>query len=389
MHDVVTGTSKVEENRYMTAFGTKNPQVVLSQRLGPVTSAELELADLGADVTSAYLGTHDAIAEGGQDADIIILGAVEPFDGAALAALPRLKAVVRRGVGFDNVDVDAATSAGILVANVPDASIEEVSDHALSMLLALERRLFGIDGLVRDGTSKSAPGVVQQMRVQSRRFSDLTLGIVGFGRIGAALARKAGAAYRQVLVYDVVPQSPERLGACRQVTLDELLAGSDHVSLHLATSHTNRELIGAEQISQMKAGSVLVNTARGGVVDEAALVDAVRAGAVAAAGLDVTEREPVDEDSILLDTDLSDRLILTAHSAAWSQTAVEALTTGSVDAAAYLLRGELPRSVVNPTVLESPTLRLRGLRGHARGQPTGDEQGSGVSTKNNRSGESQ
>ena len=139
----------------------------------------------------------------------------------------------------------------------------------------------------------------------------------------------------------------------------------------------------------MKAGAILVNTARGGVIDEVALVDALRDGAIAAAGLDVTEREPVDDDSILLAADLKDRLILTAHSAAWSRTAVEALTSGSVDAAANLLRGELPRSVVNPTVLDSPKLRLRRIAVQARGQPPGDEQVAAVITKSDRSGEVQ
>jgi D-3-phosphoglycerate dehydrogenase / 2-oxoglutarate reductase len=388
MHDVVPADSRVE-SPLPDAFGTGKPLVILSERLGPVTGAELELAQLGADITSAYLGTREAIASNGRDADVIIAGAVEPFDAAALDSLSRLKAVVRRGVGFDNVDIEAATAAGILVANVPDASVDEVSDHALAMLLALERRLFGLDALVRDGASKTAPELVHRLRIGSRRLSHLTLGIVGFGRIGGALAAKAGGIYRRVLVYDVAPPPAERLGSCELVSLDELIHSSDHISLHLSMSQDNRQLIGAEQISQMKHDAVVVNTARGGVVDEAALVSAIRDGAVAAAGLDVTASEPVDTDSVLLDSDLRDRLILTAHSAAWSQTAVTALTTGSVDAAAFLLRGELPRSVVNPAVLDSPKLRLRRLRMHARGQPPEDEQGTDVTTKSDRAGEGQ
>ena len=386
MHEAVAASSQLD-SRPVDIFGAENPQVLLSERLGPLTSAELELAELGAEVTAAYVGTREAIAEGARDADIIIAGAVEPFDGPALASLPRLKAIVRRGVGFDNVDIDAATSAGILVANVPDASIEEVSDHALAMMVALERRLFGLDDLVRDGSSKTAPQLIHRMRVGSRRLSDLTLGVVGFGRIGAALARKAGSVYGRIRVFDVVTPPAARLGDCELTTLGDLLATCDHISLHLSMSADNRELIGAQEISQMKAGAILVNTARGGVIDEVALVDALRDGAIAAAGLDVTEREPVDDDSILLAADLKDRLILTAHSAAWSRTAVEALTSGSVDATAHLLRGELPRSVVNPTVLDSPKLRLRRIAAQARGQPAGDEQVATVITKSDRSGE--
>ncbi len=387
MHDVARAISGLETPPVGTS-DTEKPLVVLSERLGPLTGAEMRLAQLGVNVASAYLGTHEAIASNGRDADLIIAGAVEPFDGHAIDALPRLKAIVRRGVGVDNVDVEAATSAGILVANVPDASVDEVSDHALAMLLALERRLFGLESLVRAGASRTAPETIHRLRVGSRRLSHLTLGIVGFGRIGAALANKAATIYRRIQVYDVVTPSADRLGDCVLTSLDDLLSSSDHISLHLSMSEQNRQLVGAQQISHLKPGAVMVNTARGGVIDEVALVNAIRNGAIAAAGLDVTEREPIEEGSILLAPDLEDRLILTAHSAAWSQTAATALTTGSVDAAAFLLRGDLPRSVVNPTVLDSPKLRLRRLM-RARGEPPGDGQDATVITKSDRSGEGQ
>jgi D-3-phosphoglycerate dehydrogenase len=367
MHEVSPSHSHAQ-NSLVDAFGAK-PRVLLSQRLGSVTSAEFRLTQLGADVQSANLGTREEITSRGRDADLIIAGAVEPFDGAVLGALPRLKAIVRRGVGYDNIDVEAATSAGIVVANVPDASIEEVSDHALASLLALERRLFGLHSLVQAGAWSTSPETIHRLRVGSRRLADLTLGIIGFGRIGAALARKARGIYARVNVFDVVTPSAAALDGVQLTDLDDLLQASDHISLHLSMSEGNRHLLGAAQISRMKPGAIVVNTARGGVIDEAALVDALRDGPLAAAALDVTESEPIDEHSVLAARDLGDRLIVTAHSAAWSQTAAVALTAGSIDAAGSLLLGQLPRSLVNPAVLDSPTLRLHRIRQKARGQP--------------------
>ena len=264
---------------------------------------------------------------------------------------------MRRGVGHDNVDVEEATRLGIVVANVPDASVEEVSDHALALLLALERNVAVLDQAVRHGRWRDDPAGVQSVRVSSRRLDDLTLGVVGFGRIGRALVRKARSIYPRILVTDpMVDEAAVRSAGAELVGWGPLLANADHVSLHAPMASSNRHLVGADELAQMRAGAVLVNTARGGLVDEDAVVAALQSGRLRGAGLDVTAQEPVPVGATVLTA--ADKLLLTGHSAAWSQTAAHALAVGSVDAVEALITGRHPRSLVNPQVLDSPMLRI-------------------------------
>jgi len=338
--------------------------VVLSQRLGPVTQDERRIEEAGhGTVVSSPLWTVDDIRTHAAAADAVIAGAVEPFDAEAIAALGRCRAIVRRGVGYDNVDVAAATAAGIVVANVTDASVEEVSDHALAMLLSLERRLPALDRLVHEGRWRHDPGAIAAERAPIRRLRELTLGIVGFGRIGRAMARKSAGVYGRILAHD--PYVDPGAGAAHSVELvglDELLHAADHVTLHVALTGGSRRLLDAAALGRMRPGAILVNTARGGVVDESALLDALRAGALGGAGLDVTEREPLPPDSPLPH---QDGLLLTGHSAVASTTAQRDLARRSVDAVLAVLDGRLPDSVVNPEVLDSPAVRLRGRAGPA------------------------
>jgi D-3-phosphoglycerate dehydrogenase / 2-oxoglutarate reductase len=336
------------------------PLVIVSERLGGVSEEERRIEGAGGRVLGASLWTVDAIREHGGDAAVLLVGAVEPFGREALEALPRCLGVVRRGVGHDNVDLEAATSLGIVVANVPDASVEEVSDHALALLLALERRAVAVHTAVRAGDWTRDPSAVRSARAGVRRFSELTLGVVGFGRIGQALARKGKGIYGRLLACDpvVAPEAAARLGA-ELVELPELLGAADHVSLHVPMDASNRHLIGSAELASMRRGAILVNTARGGLVDEAAAIEAVRRGWIAAAGLDVTEREPLPPDDPLLG---ADGILLTAHSAAWSATAEAELSRRSVDAVIDLLNGRRPPSIVNPAVLDAPNLRVPALR---------------------------
>jgi D-3-phosphoglycerate dehydrogenase len=334
--------------------------VIVSERLGRLTEAEAEIERAGARVVSAPLWSLDDVVTHAADATVLIVGAVERIGAAELAAMPRCRGVVRRGVGYDNIDVAAATRLGVVVANVPDASVEEVSDHALSLLLTVERRVCELDNAVRVGEWERDPSVVQSLRRGIRRFGELTLGIVGLGRIGAALARKAGGLYGRILTADpAVTAGAARTAGVELVALPDLLRAADHVSLHVPMSSANHSLIGAAELATMRPDAVLVNTARGGLVDEVALLAAIRRGDIAGAGLDATDREPLPKNDPML---RSSRIVLTAHSAAWSRTAEADLVNRSVAAAIRLVRGEVPEAVVNPAVLESAGGRGLSLR---------------------------
>lgn len=340
--------------------GRDRPLVILSERLGAIGPEERRVEAAGATLRSAPLWTHDEIRTNGAGAAIVIVGAVEPFDAAALDSLPDLQVVVRRGVGYDNVDVAVATRLGIVVAYVPDASVEEVSDHALTLLLAIERRIVPLDRAVHAGVwQKDAKGIAA-VRAGIRRLSELTLGVVGFGRIGRALVRKAQPLYAGILVADpFVTADGVREAGATLATVEELLGTADHISLHAPLSPSTRHLIDDAAIARLRPGAIIVNTSRGGLVDEAAIVRAVGGGRFRAAGLDVTEREPLPADDPLLG---ADGLVLTAHSAASSETAGLELARRSVDAAVDVLRGHRPASVVEPAVYDSPVLRAAGLR---------------------------
>ncbi|HYI65791.1 MAG TPA: C-terminal binding protein [Candidatus Limnocylindrales bacterium] len=329
--------------------------VLLSQRLGAVTAAEERLRETGAEVRGAPLWSLAEIREHGAEARLIILGAVEPFDAAALESLPVLEAIVRRGVGTDNVDLEAATRLGIVVANVPDASVEEVSDHALALLLTIERQVVGLDHGVRSGVWSRDPSAIQALRRPIRRLQSLTLGVIGLGRIGRALVRKAEPIYGRVIGSDPFVKAASGVSV---VPFDELIATADHLSVHAPLTAETRDLIDGAAIGRMQPGSVLVNTSRGGLVDEAAVIDAVRRGHLLGAGLDVTAQEPLPPDAALLE---DPRILLTAHSAASSSMADRDLVERSVDAAGAILSGRMPASIANPSVLGSSALRARSL----------------------------
>lgn len=339
---------------------SERPVVILSERLGAIGPEERRVEAAGATLRSAPLWTHDEIRTNGAGAAIVIIGAVEPFDAAALASLPDLQVVVRRGVGYDNVDVEAATRLGIVVAHVPDASVEEVSDHALTLLLAIERRIVPLDRAVHAGAWQKDIKGIAAVRTGIRRLSELTLGIVGFGRIGRALARKARPLYARIVVADpFVTESGAREAGAVLVTIEELFASADHVSLHAPLVPSTRHLIDDAALARLRPGAIIVNTSRGGLVDEPAVVRAVGQGRLVAAGLDVTEHEPLPADDPLLG---AVGIVLTAHSASSSETAGLELARRSMDAAVDVLAGRRPVSVVDPTVFESPALRATGLR---------------------------
>jgi D-3-phosphoglycerate dehydrogenase len=328
------------------------PVVVMSERLGRIGEIEREIEAAGATLSSAALWTEADLIANGAGADVLIVGASEPVTRDVLAALPRLRCVVRRGVGVDNVDVAAATELGIPVAYVPAASVEEVSDHALAMLLASERRLFDIQDAARAGDTAGAGTVGGE----SRRFATLTLGIVGFGRIGRALARKSVGIFSSVLTHDPLVGKDEAAGlGVELVSLPDLLERADLISLHAPAPADHRPLLDAAAFARLRPGAIIVNTARGELIDEQALLAAIAAGTVARAALDATRAEPVPVDSPLR---AAGQVRLTAHTGAKGRASGAALRWAVVEAVLAALSGDTPAFLADPEVVRSPRYRL-------------------------------
>jgi D-3-phosphoglycerate dehydrogenase len=327
-------------------------RVAISERLGPPGPAERPIEDAGAELVGVALWTEPDIIANGADADILVVGASEPFTSAVLQRLTRVKGIVRRGVGVDNIDVAAATELGISVAYVPDASVQEVSDHALALMLTLERRL----PAAAEETRRGDPAAAGQAVGSARRFGDLTLGVLGFGRIGRALAGKAQGVMHAVqahdpfLAADVIASS-----GVRSVSLDDLLTSSDIISLHLPSTPDTRSIVDATALGRMRAGSLLVNTARGELVDEDALVAALESGHLAGAALDVTTSEPLPVDSPLWEVP---NLLLTGHTAAKGQLSGSTLRQAVVSAVLALLNHEAPAHLADPSVMTRENCRL-------------------------------
>ena len=292
-------------------------RVVVASRVGEVvgeeTRAVLEGAGLEVYPTTLRDERGD-LTEAVREAEVMISGG-SPLDVEVFAGTPQLRFLLRPYVGYDDIEVDAATERGILVANVPDTFVQEVADHTLALLLAAQRHLPRMDAFVRDG--RWARG--EQARATAhpvRRLSTMTLGLVGFGGIARLVTQRAQGFGLRILATDpyVSPEAAAEHGVSL-VPLEELLAESDIVSLHVFLNAETRHLIDAERLAMMKPEAILVNTSRGPVVDEAALVEALRAGRLAGAALDVFEQEPLDAASPLIGME---NVILLPHYASYS-----------------------------------------------------------------------
>jgi len=260
------------------------------------------------------------------------------------AAGGQLVVVSNYAVGVDNVDVGACTRRGVIVTNTPDVLTESTADMAWALLMAAARRLAEGDRVIRAGGSwRWGPEFMLGQDVFGK-----TLGIVGFGRIGRAVARRAVGFGMQVLFHHPsVPAGAVDAGA-ESATLDDLLARSDFVSLHVPLTPETRHMISAERLRQMKPTAVLVNTARGPVLDEVALAEALGQGVIFAAGLDVYEHEPAVEPRLLAD----ERVVLAPHLGSATVEARTAMGLLAADNLLTSLRGERPPALVNPEVLD-------------------------------------
>ncbi len=274
--------------------------------------------------------------------------------GELIHRLENCKVISRYGSGTDNVDVKTATSRGIVVTNVPDYCLSEMADHTIMLLLGLARKLLTMDRATRTGQWQA------RVKEPVRRVAGKTLGLVGFGRIAQEVARRAAAFDLRVIVTDTRLDSPAcaRLGV-KPVSLAELLEASDFISLHVPNSPVTYHLIGEPELRRMKPSAFLINTARGGVVDESALVKGLKEGWFAGAGLDVYESLAMfDPNPAVTDHPLFEleNVILTPHCGGCSVESLEELCRQGADHAVAALKGEWPPHCVNPEVVPKVSL---------------------------------
>ena len=293
--------------------------------------AKKALTRLDPEYRMANSASADDILAVARDADAILVTYAK-LAGELLRQLKSFKAIGRFGLGVDNIDLPAAKELGIAVNYVPDYCLREVSDHAMALLLALARKVPFSNKLVQSGRWEVPP------IVPLRRLEGQTLGLIGFGNIPRALTPKAKAFGFKVLTHDPFVKTDALAAAgVEGVSFDELLARSDFVSVHAPLLPSTRGLMNAAVFAKMKKGAYLINTARGPLVDEPALIAALDSGQLGGAGLDVVTTEPLGKDSPLLGRD---NVILTPHTAFYSVEALEELQTKCASDVARVLSGE-------------------------------------------------
>jgi D-3-phosphoglycerate dehydrogenase len=304
--------------------------------------------ELGGALAAAGLGLRLAPKDGARSTAEVrrladgVAGAIvstDPFDAEVLAALPSLRVIARVGVGVDSIDLEAATAQGVAVTITPGANESTVADHTVAMMLGVLRRLAEHDAGVRRGEwNRTGPHTPWSL-------GGATVGLVGYGRTGRLVAdRLCGFGVRILVADPVATEDP----AVEMVTLEELLAAADVVSLHCPLLPSTRGLIGAEQLALMRSDAILVNTARGGVVDETALVEALEHGRLRGAALDVFEDEPPRSARLL---ELPS-VLLSPHVAGLSVRSVQEMARRATASVVDVLCGRRPEHVANAAVLE-------------------------------------
>jgi len=308
------------------------PTIAITDSVFPsLDPAKKALERLDPEYRMAKSSAAEDILAVARDADAILVTYAK-LSGELLRQLTRCKAIGRFGLGVDNIDLPAAKERGIAVNYVPDYCLREVSDHAMALLLALARKVTLANKLVQSGRWEVPP------IVPLRRLEGQVLGLVGFGNIPRTLAPKAKAFGLKVLTYDpyVVTEALAATGV-ESVSFDELLARSDFISVHAPLQPATRGLMNAKTFAKMKKGAFLINTARGPLVDEPALIAALDSGHLGGAALDVVTTEPLAKDSPLVGRD---NVILTPHTAFYSVEALEELQTKCASDVARVLSGE-------------------------------------------------
>lgn len=322
------------------------PRVVITDFLREADLEAAVLADL-ADVVTAGARAEDDLAGHLAEADaLIVYHEIPMLTDFSFARAPRCRGLVRGGVGYNNVDLAAAGRRGIVACNVPDYGTEDVADHAMALLLAVARLIVPSDASIRSGAWDTA------VAAPAPRLRGKTLGLVGCGRIGTAMALRGKAFGLDVAFFDpfAAPGYEKALGVRRAATLAELLEQALFLSVHCYLDPSTFHLIDSEALARLPDGAVVINTARGPIVDQEALLEALDSGRLLGAGLDVLEREPLDDHRLRLHP----RVVLTPHSAFHTVEGSQELRRKTAEEVRRLLLGQPPRCPVNRAFLVDP-----------------------------------
>ena len=307
------------------------------------------LSTIGADLKLAPTATPEAIVSTAANADALLV-TYATITAEMIARMKRCRIISRFGIGVDNVDLAAATSAGIVVTKVPDYCIDEVSDHAVALLLAAVRKIPTSNAQVHGGRWE------MKAVVPIHRLRGSVLGLVGFGRIPQLVAPKAKSFGLRVIACDpFVPDEAFQREGVERVEFADLLEQSDYVSIHTPLLPETRDLFNADVFRQMKMGAYLVNTARGPIVNEVALADALDLGLLAGAALDVMPQEPPVGSPLLG----RENVIITPHTSFYSEESLLELQRKAAEEVVAVLTGKAPRNPVNPEAMESAKFRVQ------------------------------
>jgi D-3-phosphoglycerate dehydrogenase len=309
-----------------------------------------KLAEVGASWVPAQHRSPEAIVKAAADADVVMVQSVRPLLTAeVIDCLDMCRLIIRVGIGYDSVDVEAATRQGILVSNVPGYCVEEVAEHTVALVLAAWRFIGHQDRALREGVWD------RRLSGPARRLNGRPLGLLGFGNIGRQVAWRGKGLGLEVIAHDpyVSDQVFTEHGVVR-TGLEELLRRSDILSLHLPLNASTRHILGAKELALLPPGAVVVNTSRGELIDQRALVAALQSGHLAAAGLDVFEEEPIPDGDPILELE---QVILTPHTGGYSVDSADDLYRQACQITAQLLRHEVPDAVVNPGAVEMAKVR--------------------------------
>ena len=330
--------------------GIQLPKQAQNQTLEARWALELEGLGKTAELVEIRADTPAEFAAGVGDVDAIITSWGLRIDHQVIDAMKKCVVIGVGSVGVDMVDIEAATAAGIVVTNVPDVFIEEVADYAMMLLLNVSRLTPTMAQMAKDGRWYQARPILSRVP----RVMGQTLGLFAFGNVARCTARRAKAFGMHVIAFDPYVSELEMsaLGV-EPVSFSELLERSDYLSVHAPHNEETEHAINAEAFARMKNSAIVINTARGPIIDEKALIEALRSGQIAGAGLDVLEQEPPALDNPLLSMD---NVLVTPHVASASTRMRPETRRRAAREVALVLRGRWPMSCVNPTVLPKVTL---------------------------------